>query len=351
MFKENYDGTPSSLAKLVADSPLGIGFFDEQGHWLHVNPSLVNLLGYSDDELKQSRFFDLFLESTSVKRSRSILEALLKGDKVPDQYEDVLVKKDGRQIWVTVTYSLININPANVYSVQIHDLTDQKITNEYLRYSDQLSSAGQLAAGIAHEVKNPLTAIKGFIQLMLRNGNTDNYLKIIETEVSRIETMLNEFLMLGKPHKLKLKKVTLAQLIQQVTTLLHSQAIMKDIQLNCHFGDCEEIEVVCDEARIKQVFINIIKNAIEATKKDGSITVSTQLQQSNLVATIKDQGPGIPEENLAMLGRPFFSTKETGTGLGLMMSMAIIKEHHGKIEFASDSSGATVTITLPIETV
>ncbi len=350
MEKEFKDDSSGSFEKVVANSPLGIGFFNENGQWLHVNPSLINLLGYSEEELEHLDFFELLENEESLHQCQIYLKELLQEEKGLKSHEAILIKQDHSKIWASITYTLLNHSSQSnvVYSVQIHDLTHQKRAS-YLTNNEEMSSASQLAAGIAHEVKNPLTAIKGFIQLMLQHGNTEEYLKIIESEVNRMESMLNEFLLLGKPYELKLSSTDLLHLVNQVITLLQTQAIMKEIEFELHSDD-HLPEIECDESRLKQVFINLIKNAIEATSNGRMISIEIRngKEQGTIETSIIDQGPGIPKDQLALLGRPFFSTKRNGTGLGLMMSISITKEHNGDIHFTSDQSGTIAKVTLPI---
>ncbi|WEG13599.1 ATP-binding protein [Pullulanibacillus sp. KACC 23026] len=344
MFNDLPSAPSSAFEKFVERSSTGIGLFNEQGHWLHKNASLTRLLGHSEDESEPESLFELFQYPSDLLICETLLERLSQSDLEVDQQEACLMRTNGEAIWVSISYSLLSESESSrIYAAQFNDLTNQKQTADYLK------RLTQLAAGIAHEVKNPLTAIKGFIQLMIKKGSTDDFLKIIQAEVERMEIMLSEIFVLGKPANLKTKAVNYNAMIKQVIALLQNQAAMKSITLNLINEQPILNEVMGDETRLKQVFINLIKNAIEATVDGGIIAISTELHSEQIVTRITDQGPGIPEKVLEKLGTPFYSTKEGGTGLGLMMSFDIIKEHSGLIEFESSPHGTCVKVTLPVQ--
>ncbi|WP_191561925.1 PAS domain S-box protein [Metabacillus idriensis] len=232
--------------------------------------------------------------------------------------------------------------------VILRDISDRKKAEELMLRSEKLSVAGQLAAGIAHEIRNPLTAIKGFLQLMYSesNGNA-NYYEIVFTELNRIELILSELLMLAKPQETVFKSTNLYTLIQEVGTLLETQANMNNVLIEQHHQE-SKIELNCDQNQIKQVFINLMKNAIDAMPIGGKVTLSSYKEDHSIFVTVKDEGEGIPPEALKKIGEPFFTTKEKGTGLGLMITYKIIENHNGTLSIESEpGKGTTFTIKFP----
>jgi two-component system sporulation sensor kinase A len=231
----------------------------------------------------------------------------------------------------------------------IRDVTEKKRTEALLLQSEKLSVAGQLAAGIAHEIRNPLTAIKGFLQLLEAEQDTKKtYFDIINSEMNRIELILGELLILSKPHALKFEKKNIKQIFDQVKALIDTQAIMNNIEVEITYLSNLQT-LLCDENQLKQVFINILKNSIEAMHNGGKITVEVDTTESNqMQIRFIDQGCGITEENLQRIGQPFFTTKEKGTGLGLMISMKIIEKHNGTIHISSENNGTEIEVTLPL---
>lgn len=334
--------------KIVSTCPLGIAVFDQDGQWLHFNTALLHFLGYAQEEFTQTSFFDHLYEKATFITGLHSLQLVSSGESTK-QLTTLFVHKSGERLWASTTCSLLSSFKDNVivYSVQILDLTSQKKTEEHLFTTHRLSSAGQLAAGMAHEVRNPLTAIKGFVQLLKRDDQSQEYLTVIESEINRMENILSEFLLLGKPRKNFLCQVQIKDVITHVVTLLHSQAHLYKIELQLEIEN-DLPYIIGNETQLKQVFINLLKNAIESMETAGCIYCTVKRDLHHIVVEIKDQGPGIPEEKLKKLGSPFYSTKEKGTGLGLMISFLIIEEHKGSLQFSSTPSGTTVKVLLPV---
>ncbi len=225
--------------------------------------------------------------------------------------------------------------------VIIRDITERKQAEALMLQSEKLSVAGQLAAGIAHEIRNPLTAIKGFFKLLEREmEEKKEYFHIIESELSRIELILSELLLLAKPHQVYVHPVSVHSLLKDVTTLLETQAIMNNVWFDLKLK-ANSPTIKCDENQMKQVFINLIKNGIEAMPSGGTIYIDTEDSGDEVVVTLRDEGTGISEDIIKRLGEPFFTTKTTGTGLGLMITFNIIKNHHGTVNVTSEVNEGT----------
>lgn len=232
--------------------------------------------------------------------------------------------------------------------VIIRDITERKKTQELILKSEKLTVAGQLAAGIAHEVRNPLTAIKGFLQLMEAEFKYKSYFEIIQSEMDRIDQILNELLVLAKPQDVKFEKENIHNLVEDIKTLIDTQAVMNNILIKV-VNDCKNSTITCDKNQLKQVFINFLKNAIEAMPKGGEITIELKQHGKEKVKIIfKDTGTGIPRHILKRIGEPFFTTKENGTGLGIMISKQIIENHKGSVNFWSDEKGTIIEVILPV---
>ncbi len=240
---------------------------------------------------------------------------------------------------------------SNVHMALFRDVTDKKEMEERLRKSDTLSVVGELAAGIAHEIRNPMTALKGFIHLLQASVKEDfsMYFDVITTELKRIESIITEFLILAKPQALHYEKKDLSKVMSDTIELLRPQATLGNVQIVFQHND-QLPEMFCEPNQLKQVFINIIKNGIEVMPKGGSIFVKMfQEVPNHFVISIADEGSGIHKDKLKRLGEPFYTTKERGTGLGLMVSYKIIEEHRGKIDVTSEVGvGSEFRITLPL---
>jgi two-component system, sporulation sensor kinase E len=233
----------------------------------------------------------------------------------------------------------------------LKDVTDQKLTEQKLLKAETLNVVGELAAGVAHEIRNPLTSLKGFVQLIQNQTDDFNqYLSIILSEVDRIEHIIKEFLVLSKSNSQNFEKASITGIIRDTVDLLNTQAIIKNIEI---LTDVDEDvpRLFCDPMQLKQVFINFIKNAIEASSIGDAVEVNikTCRESGYVQIQIRDYGCGMDEWVLKKIGKPFFTTKEEGTGLGLMVSNNIIKHHNGKLDVQSKKGrGTNFIISLPL---
>lgn len=220
---------------------------------------------------------------------------------------------------------------------------------EQLAHHEKLAFMGQVATSIAHEIRNPLTSIKGFLQLQQYKQSVDiEHSSIMMDELERINLIVNDLLVLGKPNALSLKEKELVNIINYVVKLTKNQAAASGIDIDVQVENGMP-GVLCDENRLKQVFINIIRNAIEAMSNGGKIKINADKHSEDEIrVSFNDEGKGIPEEYINRVHEPFFSTKENGTGLGLMVSYKIIEEHQGRITVeSSPGKGTTFNLFLP----
>lgn len=263
-----------------------------------------------------------------------------------------VVRKDGsiRHIHAQgKVYCDASGNPTHLVGT-MHDVTEIKRADELLLRSEKLTALGQLAAGIAHEIRNPLTALKGFTQLLRGSVpvNQQSYLDIMVSELTRIERILSELLVLAKPQAVFFHPNDITTILHEVLPIIHSQALLTNV--NIHLDVEPQIPLVnCEPNQLKQVFVNVMKNAIEAMPDGGNLTIRLMSMEDNFILIeITDEGAGIPEELIPKLGEPFFTTKDKGTGLGLMTSSKIVTAHHGRLQIRSSvGKGTAVSIELP----
>jgi PAS domain S-box-containing protein len=230
-----------------------------------------------------------------------------------------------------------------------NDITKRKEqTEQLLQKSEKLALLGQMAAGIAHEIRNPLTSIRGFIQLFKSETHQEEYYDIVLSELDRINNIVGEFLVLAKPTAAVFAEKDVKDLIKDVVTLINTQSILNNVQIFVEF-ESDLPKISCEENQLKQVFLNLLKNAIEAMPSGGNIDVKVRVKAEGKISIqIIDQGIGIPKDRIPTLGEPFYTTKEKGTGLGLMTCYKIIESHNGQLKIDSEvNQGTTIEIILP----
>jgi PAS domain S-box-containing protein len=283
-----------------------------------------------------------------VNRNRSFL---LLGEYL-DGYESIRKTKTGNLVNVMMSCFPLWEEEDKVagWAVMVRDITEQKQAQEVLIRTEKLSIAGELAASIAHEIRNPITTVKGFLQL-LQTGTTEkwNYYSLMGSEIDRIELILSELLMLAKPQVSHFQQKNVPLLIQDVVSLLIPQANMNNVLIVTEF-DSDEVMNNCEENQLKQAFINFIKNAIDSMPAGGKVIIQMESSvKAEVLIRIIDQGVGIPEHILPKLGQPFYTTKEKGTGLGLMVSKKIIENHQGSIAiYSKENIGTTIEVKIPL---
>jgi signal transduction histidine kinase len=223
-----------------------------------------------------------------------------------------------------------------------------EIVNEDLRQKEKLALVGQLATSVGHEIRNPLAALKGFTQLQHEKyPHEKEFYEIMENEIERINLIVNDLMYLGKPRSLALQKHDIIELIQYVLIILNQIAHSNKVRMEVNVDSLPKIE--CDGNQLKQVFLNILKNAIESMPNGGLIKISGKvITEKQIVLIFEDEGQGIENDKLALLGQPFYSTKQDGNGLGLMVTFNIVEKHNGKIIYSSaNGEGTKVEIYLP----
>ena len=234
---------------------------------------------------------------------------------------------------------------------------DLKRSKSYMRRADRLASLGTLTAGLAHEIRNPLVAIKTFTQLLPERLNDEEFLNkflgIASGEVDRIALLINELLEFAKPSEPKLELENITTILDGMILLISTEAKKKQINVIKNYAlDLPPVQI--DREQIKQVFLNILLNAIEATPEDGSITVKTRSfmkpgGEPYIQIEFTDTGCGIPPEKLEEIFNPFFTTKSAGSGLGLSISHQIVEDHKGYIHVESElTKGSSFFINLPL---
>jgi two-component system sporulation sensor kinase B len=252
----------------------------------------------------------------------------------------------------------INFLASQVVFYLIFYLTHTRLLNQqyYFEQSQQaerLKSSGQIAAAVAHEIRNPITVVKGFLQLYQENQATNKekneHFSIMLDQLQIAETVISDFLEIAKPKdNLRNHSVNIKDAVQSVVDLINSYALLNNITLNFDFED--DYQINCNLIEFKQLLINLIKNAIEASPVGALINLNVIKNNNFVEITLIDSGSGMSEEELKTLGTPFYSLKSKGTGLGLTICFNIVHKYNGSIEFQSEIGKGTVAIVkFPIQ--
>ncbi len=273
------------------------------------------------------------------------------------------VDRSDEDHFLGMTFSILRDEEDKVEGVicSFQDLTQIKKMEEQIRRSDRLAVVGELAAGMAHEIRNPLASMSGSIQLLAEGLVLDEtgreLMGIINCEVSRLNSIITDFLRFASPRPLELKVVDILGILRETATLLRRSS-PASCEIMVEAVDGEECLVEADPKLMKQVFWNFSRNAIEAMPKGGRLTlaaarVAREVEEGKVVdhlqITFSDSGVGIPPEEIEKVFTPFHSTKEQGTGLGLAIVSKIVEAHRGRIDVQSRvGKGTTFSVTLPI---
>lgn len=335
------------LESIINQTADAIHVTDLDGNILRVNSAFEALFGWTSEEIVGSTL-DFIPPSLADEREEGSYEI----GSIPFALkETVRLRKDGTQVQVSISESPVYDEDGLIVAfISIsRDMTEHNKMEELLRRSEKLTTVGQLAAGVAHEIRNPLTTLRGFLQMQQRTGAINPlHTDIMLSELDRINLIVSEFLILAKPQAVQFEVKDIRFTLGDVISLLDSEAHLHNIEFEPHFLG-SPVLVHCEENQLKQVFINVLKNAMEAMPNGGKITLYLYEENGrNAVIRVTDEGEGISKERLEKLGEPFYTNKEKGTGLGLMVTQRIIEGHKGTMRIESElGKGTEVTIVLP----
>ena len=344
----------------------GVIVLDNKGTITLMNPAAEEITGVSRRQAQESAFSAIFAGEDAL---REMVEKTSATGMTISDYENLAMKKGLHVIPVSATTSpLLMSDGERIGTILVlRDLTNIRELEEAVRKADRLSTLGTLAAGLAHEIKNPLGGIKGAAQLLERElpdgSELVEYIKVMLKEVGRVNKIVEELLNLTTPRKLKLDKINLNQILGEIVLLQKRAEHLNKISFLQSF-DVSIPPFLADEALLTQLFLNLIKNAVEAVieyKGSGTIKIITRVvsdysltkkgeRPSRFVAIdVSDNGPGMDKDRIDHIFTPFFTTKSKGTGLGLAICQKIVSEHRGMIKVDSEAGkGTTFTAMLPL---
>jgi two-component system NtrC family sensor kinase len=323
---------------------------------LIANQAAAKIFGFSSvEEALESDPFDFILPEDK-RRVSELAEKALFEQNVQLTYDLRILTKDGRQRWISATGARIVHQGRLAGLISFTDITKQKRQSEQLMLADRLASIGELAAGAAHELNNPLTSVIGFSQLLMDKDIPDDIredLEIIYSEAQRAAGVTKNLLAFARKHRPVKQLNQINSIIEDVLKLRTYEHKIKGIEVEKQLAS-DLPENMVDHFQLQQVFFNIVINAeyfMTEAHDRGTLTITTENHNGTIRISFADDGPGIPLENLSQIFNPFFTTKQTGkgTGLGLSICHGVVSEHRGQIYAKSQpGEGTTIFVELPI---
>lgn len=350
---------------LIAGFPDAVVGVDDGLRVVLWNPAAEALLGRSARRTIGRALKELFPPDTSLVRHLG--DTLATGESRSESAA-VIEGGDGRPVHVSVVTAPLAVRSGGVEAAVavIRDVSRLQQLESEVRRGETLAAAGQIAIGLAHEIRNPLGAIRGAVQLMRRELGEDarlgEYTDVLLKEVDRVNRIIEMLLDISRPVSLRPVPLNVHQLLERVALLSEEAASQRRVQIVRRY-DPSLPPILADEDRILQVFHNLVRNAMDAMATGGKLTLVTRLstnplftkvdlghgQRSMAEIQVADEGEGIPEATRARLFTPFFTTKDRGMGLGLALCHRIIEEHRGVIQIVSEPArGTEVSCFLPI---
>ncbi|MCS7181084.1 MAG: ATP-binding protein, partial [bacterium] len=334
----------SYIKNLLDNAPIGVISFDKEGKVSLLNTTIESILGKKEELLK--KHFSKILPDKISSQVREFYENISKDIKIME-----LNFKD--KIFNVITTSFFD-EKSEFLGVQVifTDMTKIKQLEDEIKRTEKLASLGVMAAGLAHEIKNPLVAIKTFAELFpLKYDDPEFreiYSNVLKDEVSRINNLIEQVLIFSRPQIPKIEEVNLFDVINSTISLMNYQFKNKQVSIIKKFPE-KDVIIKGDKERLKQVFLNIILNSFEAVNhNNGLVEIEINEKEDFVEILIADNGYGIKEEIMDKIFDPFFTTKEKGTGLGLSIVLRIIEDHKGKIRIESkEKMGTKVYVELP----
>jgi PAS domain S-box-containing protein len=347
---ESLKRSNSFWVSLIEHSTDAIYVMDLDGRIYRTNPAFEALYGYNADELTGTR--QPFVPEHLHKEYQELIRQVKNGGEVSG-YETVRRNKSGSEVHISLTLSPVLLDDGQLVALASisRNITERKETEELLRRSEKLSVIGQLAAGVAHEIRNPLTTLRGFVQLLKhRQAGNAEHMDLMLEELDRINFIVSEFIILSKPHLNQFLFKDPTELLTDLIRILEPQSNMSGVRLEMRFAS-DIPRIRCEENQLKQVFLNVIKNGMEAMPEGGVVKVeAANLESGRILIRFTDHGAGIPEDMLTRLGEPFLTNKANGTGLGIMVSQQIVANHKGRMIIRSElGKGTCVDIVLPVD--
>ncbi|MGE5423193.1 MAG: PAS domain S-box protein [Ignavibacteriales bacterium] len=330
--------------KAFHNSPIAMSIVRESDDvYLDVNEKWSAVCGYDREDAigRTSKEMNLFPKALN---SREVSRRLSKGGEIYNLEVEIRSKSgDIRAVSLSAEQIILDGEPCRLNASQ--DITESKRMEQNLARLDRLNLVGEVAASMGHEIRNPITTVRGFMQLMQEKPDLSQYSEVFDLlidELDRCNNIISEFLLLAKNRAVELKIQSLNNAITTMLPLIQADATSHDMSINLSLSDIPDLAI--DQQDIRQLILNLTRNGLEAMQPGGIMTISTEAFTDQVILSIQDQGCGIPQELIDNLGTPFITTKENGVGLGLAVCYSVAVRHHASISCDSGPNGTVFKI-------
>lgn len=312
----------------------------------YISPSVLTVTGYAPEEYyADNQLIFNIIHPEDRSQLDSFAGTLSSQSELPLTLR--LLRKDQSIVWVEQKCVPIYNESGALTAIEgiIRDITMRKKLEQMSSLFDRMNMVGSMAATVAHEIRNPMTTVRGYLQILARKEkyrtDKEKFTLMIE-EIDRANAIIREYLSLSREKLVNLKKCSLCAIIQSLFPLIQANAISAKVDAKLELVDIPEI--LLDENEIRQLLLNLVRNGIEAMPSGGNLFVRTFLEGDKAVLAVSDQGSGIPDHILDTLGTPFITTKDTGTGLGLPICYQIVRRHNACVKIDTGREGTTFFI-------
>lgn len=313
------------------------------GRIIDVNDTFLRCLGYRRDEVVGLTPLELGLWGDQAERQK-MRDLLLQQGSIRN-LETNFQNKSGDTIIGLLSAEIIELKGEPCILIAVIDITEHKRFEQEMNRLERLNLVGQMAAGIGHEIRNPMTTVRGFLQLLGDKEGCRAYgqfFSLMIDELDRANSIITEFLALAKNKPIDLSLQNINTTISSLYPLINADAVVQDKQVELELAAVPELHL--DEKEIRQVILNLVRNGLEAMPIGRTLSIRTYVEHNEVVMAIQDQGSGIKPDLLEKLGTPFFTTKEDGTGLGLAVCYSIVARHGASIKIVTGPGGSTVFV-------
>ncbi|KUG02904.1 hypothetical protein ASZ90_019678 [hydrocarbon metagenome] len=338
------ESSEEKYRRIVETANEGILIIDDDNMIEFANRKMADMLGYAVYEMLNMSLFNLLDEEY-----QQIIETALRKMRRDQQAEfDIKLKtKEGNSFWGICSATTIQ-DASGRYTgslAMITDITERKKLEEEMLQLDRLNLVGQIAAGIGHEIRNPMTAVRGYLQYLNNEESFDQYREMFELmieEIDRGNSIITEFLLLARNKAVELEVSNINVIIEALYPLIKADAVSLDKNIKLELGDLEPL--LLDNKEIRQLIMNLVRNGLEAMDPGGTVTIKTYNDSNDIILAVSDQGNGINNDIITKLGTPFLTTKDQGTGLGLPICYGIASRHNAGIEIQTSPKGTTFLV-------